>query len=160
MQNWENDADRRSCMILTEEAEVLRNKSVPLALCPSQIGLGSNCCIRGDSLDTSRSAAPPSRLITSPLSPQSRSPDFSAHLTHYFFFWRKVQTAVTSGGPHPLLSRNWLSIAQIDTGPCYLFHLRCCKKVLANQEDLVSDWSRAESLASPFLYQIPCSPEG
>lgn len=80
------------------QPEVLRNRSVPMALCPSQIGLGSNCRLRGERLTTRRSpqcqdnncslcssAAPLSRLITLPSSPQSRSPDFSAHLSHYFF---------------------------------------------------------------------------
>jgi len=47
MQNWG--------MILTGETEVLRNKSVQLALCPSQIDLGSNCRLRGDSRNTRRS---------------------------------------------------------------------------------------------------------
>jgi len=46
---------RTGGMILTEEAEVLRNKSVPLALCPSQTGLGSNCRLRGERRDTRRS---------------------------------------------------------------------------------------------------------
>jgi hypothetical protein len=43
-------------MILTEESEVLRRKkkSVPLALCQSQIGLGSKCRVRGESLNTRR----------------------------------------------------------------------------------------------------------
>jgi len=43
-------------MKLIEDTEVLRNKSVPLALCPSHIGLGSNCRLRGESLNTLRTS--------------------------------------------------------------------------------------------------------